>query len=193
MLAVKPDFQQVGSFRPGFTLVELMVVVAIMAVLAALVAGVVVKATEAQRNSNTMTTMEVIKSSLSKQLQAVIDDGKDKIRKGNSKSIKQFVDVAFPATLADAAAKGGYYSKYIANPNTNPAGVDSNAYILRMILDAGPFGKLDTDMLPKGAVSPDKPILLDAWGDPIFLTIENSNNKIKFTLRSPNVSEAVSN
>lgn len=190
MLAVKPDFQRVRTFRSGFTLVELMVVVAIMAVLAALVAGVVVKATEAQRNSNTLTTMEVIKSSLSKQLQAVLDDGKDRERKGTG-TINQTVSAAFPVSLAVATSSN--YKKYQDNPNTKINGADPNAYLLRMILEAGPFGKLDTDMLPKGAVSPDKPILLDAWGDPIFLTIEKPNNKIKFTLRSSNVSEAVSN
>lgn len=171
--------------RRGFTLVELMVVVAIMAVLAALVAGVVIKATEAQRNSNTLTTMEVIKSSLSKQLQAVIDDGK---KKGD---ITKAVTDAFPVSLASAGTPN--YTKYRANPSTNPTGVDPNAYLLRMILEAGPFGKLDTDMLPKGALSPDKPILLDAWGDPISLQISPANNKIKFTLKSPNVSEAISN
>lgn len=190
MRAINPISRPRVEIRRGFTLVELMVVVAIMAVLAALVAGVVMKATEAQRNSNTLTTMEVIKSSLSKQLQAVIDDGKDKERKGTG-TISQTVSAAFPSSLAAATTPN--YAKYKANPLTNPAGVDPNAYLLRMILEAGPFGKLETDMLPKGAVSPDKPILLDAWGDPISLQITTANNKVKFTLKSPNVSEAISN
>jgi prepilin-type N-terminal cleavage/methylation domain-containing protein len=185
MKSFKPAGTGSKLSRRGFTLVELMVVVAIMAVLAALVAGVVIKATEAQRNSNTLTTMEVIKSSLSKQLQAVIDDGK---KKGD---ITKAVTDAFPVSLASAGTPN--YTKYRANPSTNPTGVDPNAYLLRMILEAGPFGKLDTDMLPKGALSADKPILLDAWGDPISLQISTANNKIKFTLKSPNVSEAISN
>ena len=190
MRAINPVSRPIQPTRRGFTLVELMVVVAIMAVLAALVAGVVIKATEAQRNSNTLTTMEVIKSSLSKQLQAVIDDGKDKERKGTG-TISQTVSAAFPVSLA--AATSSNYSKYQNNPNTKINGADPNAYLLRMILEAGPFGKLETDMLPKGAVSPDKPILLDAWGDPISLQISNANNKIKFLLKSPNVSEGISN
>jgi prepilin-type N-terminal cleavage/methylation domain-containing protein len=87
-----------ASKRSALTLVELMVVVAIMAVLGALVAGVVVKAIEAQKNSNTKTTMEVIKSALSKQLQAVIDDGKDKERKGTS-TVTNTVNAAFPTVI----------------------------------------------------------------------------------------------
>lgn len=190
MRAINPAGFSTRAYRHGFTLVELMVVVAIMAVLAALVAGVVIKATEAQRSSNTLTTMEVIKSSLSKQLQAVIDDGKDKERKGTG-TITQTVSAAFPTSLAAATTPN--YAKYKSNPGTSPTGLDPNAYLLRMILEAGPFGKLETDMLPKGALSPDKPILLDAWGDPISLQITTANNRVKFTLKSSNVSESVSN
>ena len=177
--------------RNAFTLVELMVVVAIMAILGALVAGVVVKAIEAQKNSNTKTTMEVIKSALSKQLQAVSDDGKDKERKGIG-TISATVTAAFPTSLAGATSPN--YAKYMLNPNTSKkASVDANAYLLRMILEAGPFSKLETDMLPKGSLATNDSIILDAWGDPIKLMITNNANKIKFTLKSDNISEALSN
>lgn len=191
MRAIKSEIKRARSFRPGFTLVELMVVVAIMAVLAALVAGVVVKATEAQRNSNTMTTMEVIKSSLSRQLQAVLDDGKDRERKGTG-TISGSVKEAFPqaAELAAPNNLSKNYQRYLAR---NPVGTnDARAMLTRMILEAGPHGKLETDMLPKGALSADKPLLLDAWGEPITLEVTRGA-KVKFTLKSPNVSEAVSN
>ena len=184
--------------RSAFTLVELMVVVAIMAVLGALVAGVVVKAIEAQKNSNTKTTMEVIKSALSKQLQAVIDDGKDKERKGTS-TVTNTVNAGFP-TVADFnldptnhANLSKNYQKYISS---NPKNTDiaTESYLVRMILDAGPFSKLETDMLPKGALATDKPIILDAWGDPIKLNITRpGGTKIRFELKSENVSETVSN
>jgi prepilin-type N-terminal cleavage/methylation domain-containing protein len=189
--------------RSAFTLVELMVVVAIMAVLGALVAGVVVKAIEAQKNSNTKTTMEVIKSALSKQLQAVIDDGKDKERRGTGATIASTVNLAFPIAtdLANPASLAKNYQKYMS---TNTMGaINQEAYLVRMILDAGPFSKLETDMLPKGALATDKPVILDAWGDPIKLTISRippppppappSSTKIVFKLTSDNTSEAVSN
>jgi prepilin-type N-terminal cleavage/methylation domain-containing protein len=187
-----------ASKRSAFTLVELMVVVAIMAVLGALVAGVVVKAIEAQKNSNTKTTMEVIKSALSKQLQAVIDDGKDKERKGTS-TVTNTVNAAFPTVIefntdpTNHANLSKNYQKYISS---NPKNTDTatESYLARMILDAGPFSKLETDMLPKGALATDKPIILDAWGDPIKLNITRpGGTKIRFELKSENVSETVSN
>jgi prepilin-type N-terminal cleavage/methylation domain-containing protein len=186
------------SKRSAFTLVELMVVVAIMAVLGALVAGVVVKAIEAQKNSNTKTTMEVIKSALSKQLQAVIDDGKDKERKGTS-TVTNTVNAAFPTVIefntdpTNHANLSKNYQKYISS---NPKNTDTatESYLARMILDAGPFSKLETDMLPKGAMATDQPVILDAWGDPIKLTITRPGGiKIKFELKSENVSETISN
>ena len=185
------------SKRSAFTLVELMVVVAIMAVLGALVAGVVVKAIEAQKNSNTKTTMEVIKSALSKQLQAVIDDGKDKERKGTS-TVTNTVNAAFP-TVADLNADPtnhsnltNNYQKYAKSNKQNS--ISAESYLVRMILDAGPFSKLETDMLPKGALATDQPVILDAWGDPIKLTITRPGGiKIKFELKSENVSETISN
>jgi prepilin-type N-terminal cleavage/methylation domain-containing protein len=187
-----------ASKRSAFTLVELMVVVAIMAVLGALVAGVVVKAIEAQKNSNTKTTMEVIKSALSKQLQAVIDDGKDKERKGTS-TVTNTVNAAFPTVIefntdpTNHANLSKNYQKYISS---NPKNTDTatESYLARMILDAGPFSKLETDMLPKGAMATDQPVILDAWGDPIKLTITRPGGiKIKFELKSENVSETISN
>jgi prepilin-type N-terminal cleavage/methylation domain-containing protein len=195
-----------ASNRSAFTLVELMVVVAIMAVLGALVAGVVVKAIEAQKNSNTKTTMEVIKSALSKQLQAVIDDGKDKERKGTS-DITKTVNAAFP-TVTDFNSDPTHknlaknYQKYIST-NPKDTNIATESYLVRMILDAGPFSKLETDMLPKGALATDKPVILDAWGEPIKLTITKpipppppappSGTKVIFKLTSDNTSEAVSN
>lgn len=199
---IKPNNSHIvkvlASKRIAFTLVELMVVVAIMAVLGALVAGVVVKAIEAQKNSNTKTTMEVIKSALSKQLQAVIDDGKDKERKGTS-TVTNTVNAAFPTVIefntdpTNHANLSKNYQKYISS---NPKNTDTatESYLARMILDAGPFSKLETDMLPKGALATDKPIILDAWGDPIKLNITRpGGTKIRFELKSENVSETVSN
>jgi len=190
MKAINPIVDRTSQRRRGFTLVELMVVVAIMAILAALVAGVVVKAMEAQRNSNTMTTMEVIKSSLSKQLQAVIDDGKKKeANSGGSVLGTDVVNKVFQQTTKDAK-------------------------FLRQLVEKGPFSKLEPDMLPKGALGDvgGVPVFLDAWGDQITCTIEyrdksgnilgpylglnatqKAQSKIKFTIESPNVSGGVSN
>jgi prepilin-type N-terminal cleavage/methylation domain-containing protein len=178
------------NIRNAFTLVELMVVVAIMAILGALVAGVVVKAIEAQKNSNTMTTMELIKSSLSKQLQAVIDDGKKKeVNSGGAILSTDVVNKVFQQTTKDAV-------------------------FLRKLVEKGPFSKLETDLLPKGAIGEvgGAPVFLDAWGEQITCTIEykdksgnilgqykdlnatqKAQTKIKFTLESPNVSGGVSN
>ena len=60
-----------NQFRQAFSLVELMVVTVIVVILAGLVAGVVVKAIDASRTTATLTTMEIIKSGLSKQLQEI--------------------------------------------------------------------------------------------------------------------------
>lgn len=190
MKAINRIVDRKSLSRRGFTLVELMVVVAIMAVLAALVAGVVVKAIEAQRNSNTMTTMEVIKSSLSKQLQAVMEDARKK----------------------EAASGGALNSADLVN-KVFPQKVKDGPY-LRQLVEKGPFTKLDTDLLPKGAIGEKggTALFLDAWGDPITCTIEyrtsagsitkpyssmtsaeKSQLKVKFTLESPNVSGGVSN
>jgi prepilin-type N-terminal cleavage/methylation domain-containing protein len=178
-----------ASNRSAFTLVELMVVVAIMAVLGALVAGVVVKAIEAQKNSNTKTTMEVIKSALSKQLQAVIDDGKDKARRASDLTIiTNTVKAAFPTSLTLATSPN--YLKF--RSVNSDIGCDPDSYLLRMILDAGPFSKLETDMLPKGAISTEKAQILDAWGEPIKLKI-TIGTTTKFVLSSNNISETVSN
>jgi len=62
-----------SKVRRAFSLVELMVVTVIVVILAGLVAGVVVKAVEASRTSTTLTTMEIIKSGLNKQLQETVD------------------------------------------------------------------------------------------------------------------------
>lgn len=176
--------------RNAFTLVELMVVVAIMAVLGALVAGVVVKAIEAQKNSNTKTTMEVIKSALSKQLQAVIDDGKKKeVTSNGTKKAVDIVNATFPQKTNDPM-------------------------FLRQLVEKGPFSKLDSDLLPKGAISDSTGPFLDAWGDPITVSIEyydrttntkinnpystltdtqKNQTKIKFTISSQNISESITN
>ena len=72
--------------------------------------------------------------------------------------------------------------------------IEAKAILLRMILDAGPFSKLETDMLPKGAIATDKQIILDAWGDSIKLNITRpGGTKIRFELKSDNISETISN
>lgn len=190
--------------RSAFTLVELMVVVAIMAVLAALVAGVVIKATEAQRNANTETTIKVLKSALSRQLQAVIDEQKKK--DPSKEAITYRVANVFPVNIPAITTTNGYgpYKRDLATKNvlTIPSvpASDLQAYILWLIIEKGPMSKLESDMLPKGALGKkniggtDIDLFTDAWGDPISLEIAiigSNSDKLEFRFTTPNMSGVI--
>lgn len=64
-------------FRAAFTLIELMVVVAIIALLVALTAGAVMRYLSTQKGNNTETTITTVDSELKKHWQKVIDQSKD--------------------------------------------------------------------------------------------------------------------
>lgn len=187
--------------RKGFSLTELLVVVAVIVILAGLVAGVVVKAIDASRTSTSLTTMEVIQSGLSKQLQQVIDGAK---KGGKSpEEIYAVVRQAFPANLNEA--KVGVQNVTTAYPpyqkSIGPAhqaldGQAQKSALLRLILDKGPISKVETDQLPKGALGQvgSVDIIRDAWGDPIGLDVQYTgtnatNMKPKFILSSPNTAK----
>ena len=95
-----------------------MVVVVIIVILAGLVAGVVVKAIDASRTTTSLTTMEVIQSGLSRQLQQVIDGAK---KGGKSpEEIYSVVRQAFPSSLSEA--KSGVQTpklKLISSPKVH--------------------------------------------------------------------------
>lgn len=195
--------------RKGFSLTELMVVVAVIVILAGLVAGVVVKAIDASRTSTSLTTMEVIQSGLSKQLQQVIDGAK----KGGKSPEEIFATVrqAFPANLMEIQKITNHNLGGIQIPVTpyrpyqqewqkfgaslTPA--TEKSFLLRTILEKGPNSKVETDQLPKGALgqgSGGVEIIRDAWGDPISLEIIYSGTiatsiKPKFILSSPNTAK----
>lgn len=204
MNAVNPLVNRSHVKRRAFTLVELMVVVAIMAVLAALVAGVVMKATEAQRNANTETTIKVLKSALSRQLQAVIDEQKKK--DPSKEGITYRIASVFPQNLAAITGTNGYgpYRRDLATKSvlTAPGALSSDlqAYILWLIIEKGPMSKLESDMLPKGALGKkniggtDIDLFTDAWGDPISLEIGvvgSNSDKLEFRFTTPNMSGVI--
>jgi type II secretory pathway pseudopilin PulG len=185
-------------------LVELMVVVAIMAVLAALVAGVVIKATEAQKNANTETTIKVLKSALSRQLQTVIDEQKKK--DPSKEAITYRVASVFPQSLAAITGTNGYgpYKRDLATKNvlttSGTLSSDLQAYFLWLIIEKGPMSKLESDMLPKGALGKknisgtDIDLFTDAWGDPISLeiaTVGSNLDKLEFRFTTPNMSGVI--
>ncbi len=193
-----------ASNRSAFTLVELMVVVAIMAVLAALVAGVVIKATEAQKNANTETTIKVLKSALSRQLQAVIDEQKKK--DPSKEAIAYRVANVFPKNLnaiTIISGYGPYKSDLDKKAELKATGVqpaDIQAYILWLIIEKGPMSKLDSDMLPKGSLGikniggKDIDLFTDAWGDPISMeiaTVGSNSDKLEFRFSTPNMSGVI--
>jgi prepilin-type N-terminal cleavage/methylation domain-containing protein len=204
MLICKQNYWK-SSHRRAFSLVELMVVVVIIVILAGLVAGVVVKAIDASRTTTSLTTMEVIQSGLTRQLQQVIDGAK---KGGKSpEDIAVEVQKIFPTSIA--FAKTGYkpYAIALANIPSNLTKKDdlqaASSVLLRAILEKGPFSKIETDQLPKGAIGPVEinstqfEGIRDSWGDPIGLTVEYlkvdpkkelspTNSKVNFTLESRN-------
>lgn len=187
--------------RKGFSLTELLVVVAVIVILAGLVAGVVVKAIDASRTSTSLTTMEVIQSGLTRQLQQVIDGAK---KGGKSpEEIYAVVRQAFPMNLNEARVgvqnlTNPYppYQKSIGPEHQALDGQAQKSALLRLVLDKGPFSKVETDQLPKGALGQagSVDIIRDAWGDPIGLDVQypgtNATNiKPKFILSSPNTAK----
>src|SRR5262245_56817346 len=63
----------IRTARSGFTLLEILVVIAIIGVLASLVTGAVMIAISGQRHSNTETLMRTLDKVLTQQVKAVID------------------------------------------------------------------------------------------------------------------------
>jgi prepilin-type N-terminal cleavage/methylation domain-containing protein len=207
-----------GQVRQAFSLVELMVVTVIVVILAGLVAGVVVKAIDASRTTTSLTTMEVIQSGLARQLQQLIDNAK---KGGKSpEDIYTIIRQAFPKSFAEANSKTSFKLKMSNGDKSNPQTFDltvfpygpyksaisslgdiptdlQESFLLRTILEKGPFSKIETDQLPKGAIGQLKniPVILDAWGDPIKIEIKYSeeDNALKakpaFMLSSPNTAK----
>ena len=134
-----------------------MVVVAVIVILAGLVAGVVVKAIDASRTSTSLTTMEVIQSGLTRQLQQVIDGAK---KGGKSpEEIYAIVRQAFPMNLNEArvgvqnlTTPYPPYQKSIGAAHQALDGQAQKSALLRLVLEKGPFSKVETDQLPKGAL-----------------------------------------
>jgi len=187
--------------RKGFSLTELMVVVAVIVILAGLVAGVVVKAIDASRTSTSLTTMEVIQSGLTRQLQQVIDGAKKGGR--SPEEIYAVVRQAFPMNLNEArvgvqnlSTPYPPYQKSIGAAHQALDGQAQKSALLRLVLEKGPFSKVETDQLPKGALGQagGVDIIRDAWGDPIGLEVQYqgtnaTNTKPKFILSSPNTAK----
>ena len=187
--------------RKGFSLTELMVVVAVIVILAGLVAGVVVKAIDASRTSTSLTTMEVIQSGLTRQLQQVIDGAKKGGR--SPEEIYAVVRQAFPMNLNEArvgvqnlTTPYPPYQKSIGAAHQALDGQAQKSALLRLVLEKGPFSKVETDQLPKGALGQAGgiDIIRDAWGDPIGLEVQYQGTnatytKPKFILSSPNTAK----
>ena len=171
-----------NQFRQAFSLVELMVVTVIVVILAGLVAGVVVKAIDASRTTATLTTMEIIKSGLGKQLQENIDNAK-KTPDASPTTIYSKLRQIFPATIYQShpttpsppgpcilgEAKRGCtitgqlaYAPYekniplglvqLTSSTTQDDQQKLKSILLRLIIEKGPKSKIDVDQLPKGAL-----------------------------------------
>ena len=168
--------------RQAFSLVELMVVTVIVVILAGMVAGVVVKAIDASRTTATLTTMEIIKSAISKQIQEVAETYRKQGLPPDQ--ILEKVAQVFPTSFQNAGelftikvtptavdtrksiSINPYqpYKNFKLDPKTSEkllaleGGINSTieekekSVLLKLILDRGPKSKLDLDQLPKGAL-----------------------------------------
>jgi type II secretory pathway pseudopilin PulG len=186
------------NVRRAFSLVELMVVTVIVIILAGLVAGVVVKAVDATRTTSTITTMEIIKSGLTKQLQEITEQS----RKAGKSAAEIYKDIraVFPSSFNNIGAEPQESIDGIqVTPKSLPAyirykntitrtdleGDEKASILLRMILDKGSRSKVEVDQLPKGALGQVKGIdaILDSWAEPIAVSIQIDPNALKASIQ----------
>ena len=206
----KASHSKLNSSRQAFSLVELMVVTVIVVILAGLVAGVVVKAVDASRSTSTLTTMEIIKSGLSKQLQEI---GEQSRKAGKSPSdIYKDIRAAFPSNLNAIGAEPPVsidgslvtaislptYIRYKTTINSalsTLAEDEKSSVLLRMILEKGPKSKVEVDQLPKGALGQVKGIdaVLDSWAEPIGVSITINPTNLKATIQLTSRNAAMKN
>jgi prepilin-type N-terminal cleavage/methylation domain-containing protein len=93
--------------RPGFTLIEMLIVIAIIGVLLALTASAVMQVMGAQQDRATEATLEKLDNALDHQWKAVIDAAKDEWRKGQPVSGLQGNLMTWAGNSPDQA-KAGY-------------------------------------------------------------------------------------
>jgi prepilin-type N-terminal cleavage/methylation domain-containing protein len=93
--------------RPGFTLIEMLIVVAIIGILVALTAGAVMQVMATQQDHATEATLEKLDNALDHQWKAVIDAAKDEWRKSQPVSGLQGNLMTWAGNSPDQA-KAGY-------------------------------------------------------------------------------------
>jgi prepilin-type N-terminal cleavage/methylation domain-containing protein len=191
--------------RRGYTLVEVMVVVAIITILAVLVAGVVMKAVEAMRTTNTQTVMHLAESSLNQQLKEIVDraqksgkevqEMKNLIRQAFPPTFKEINDIAeFDRVNGTRITHPPYLNFIRSNANllASLSEKERNSALLRLILEKGPYSRAEVDQFPKGTLVDVRGvgILIDSWGDPIqfklTLAAGNSYQRPVFEVLSDN-------
>ncbi|MFN4259215.1 MAG: prepilin-type N-terminal cleavage/methylation domain-containing protein [Gemmataceae bacterium] len=162
--------------RSGFTLLELLIVIAIIAILMALTAAASLRVLSEQPRRNTELLVRKLQQAVDRQWTAAIDQAKRDRLSGNI-SRDQYVRTAlreeFPISLSEAQAR---YGPHVAGVQPPPVDGADSAICLYLILGRARDGQeFNADIALGAAALKDLDgarmvrMVIDGWGNPVSL------------------------